>query len=567
MEYQFRLVCTMRYLLILCFVLIVTLFKCPEKPLEFTNPNDSLSDKHINSQIDVFQIHRIGLKKAEIKMHWDSIDEDVYEIHIYRYSFNNSDNAWKEDDFFQVPITSLIKDGSSDYVWNDTTLLFEHTYRYIFKSATNHSDESNKADTIDYFHGFCRPNEAVCDQLSDTSLRVKLPEYDDFADSIKYIWKSDSFITTLIDKANNIYHTLVCNDGSNDLSLNSIEIEYGVVIDGSTVWANVYQMNKTFEFNGITSLSAVRWSTSIFRIIWKYTGSPIVPNGFNVLVNGTTDTTISIDCQQNILDSVYYVYYGKESDKITCAIQPKTKYHVGEQSASIEICKLDSQYQDFYFVDIGYFSTGFYINLYETTNKVFVNWILQKSDSIKNIVRSELNFSETDFDRNFYCVPALVDKPVRGIPFDLAYQFAKNMNASLLTNDEWEIAARGSDNKSSRIYPWGDEYPSTDKVNYNNTLGNTLEVNSLQQGRVKINEYFNIYGAYHMAGNLMEWVDDSTSCYNLGKQAKKSSLSWRNCKGGSYDYPIEYLQISSGFCMPINSSSANVGFRLKKEKP
>ena len=62
---------------------------------------------------------------------------------------------------------------------------------------------------------------------------------------------------------------------------------------------------------------------------------------------------------------------------------------------------------------------------------------------------------------------------------------------------EWEKAARGPD---GRTFPWGEEI-SCEQANYAGCTYAAMPVDSLPAGASP-------YGAYHMAGNVMEWVSD-----------------------------------------------------------
>src|SRR5919109_370105 len=52
-----------------------------------------------------------------------------------------------------------------------------------------------------------------------------------------------------------------------------------------------------------------------------------------------------------------------------------------------------------------------------------------------------------------------------------------------------------------RTYPWGDDAPNNNLLNYNRNLGDTTEVGKYPDG-------VSPYGALDMAGNVWEWVAD-----------------------------------------------------------
>jgi formylglycine-generating enzyme required for sulfatase activity len=101
-------------------------------------------------------------------------------------------------------------------------------------------------------------------------------------------------------------------------------------------------------------------------------------------------------------------------------------------------------------------------------------------------------------DNLTYTDPLRVNDPVSGVNWDQGQAYCAFAHGRLPTEAEQEKAGRGPD---ANIYPWGNGAPGCDKLNFNNCLGKTTDVNRYPQGK-------SYYSTYDMAGNAFEWVAD-----------------------------------------------------------
>ncbi len=118
--------------------------------------------------------------------------------------------------------------------------------------------------------------------------------------------------------------------------------------------------------------------------------------------------------------------------------------------------------------------------------------------------------------------------PVTDVDWKQANDYAAWAGGRLPTEAEWEKACRGTD---KRIYPWGDQEPSAEKLNYYDSgLATWTNVGSYPVGA---------NGLFDMAGNVWEWTADwYSSGYYLNSPADNpkgvSHGDYRTLRGSSF---------------------------------
>jgi len=91
---------------------------------------------------------------------------------------------------------------------------------------------------------------------------------------------------------------------------------------------------------------------------------------------------------------------------------------------------------------------------------------------------------------------AKAQHPVVWVTWYDALAFCEWAKVRLPSDAEWEKAARGTD---KRLYPWGNQLPTPELANYDNTVRDTTAVMYYPKGQSP-------YGVYDMAGNTWEWI-------------------------------------------------------------
>ena len=134
---------------------------------------------------------------------------------------------------------------------------------------------------------------------------------------------------------------------------------------------------------------------------------------------------------------------------------------------------------------------AFWIDKTEVTNKMYALCVNAGACQLPSSMSS-------DTRKDYYGVSEFDDYPVIYVDWNKAKTYCEWAERRLPTEAEWEKAARGTD---VRTYPWGNDAPNSNLLNYDSKVGDTTEVGKYPAGA-------SIYGVLDMAGNVWEWVMD-----------------------------------------------------------
>lgn len=223
---------------------------------------------------------------------------------------------------------------------------------------------------------------------------------------------------------------------------------------------------------------------------------------------------------------------------------------------------------------------AFYIGKYEVTNGEYRKFRdSPEYDDVKfwpggRVVPKDQVSYWKDAHNHGGGTPGSDDYPVMGINWDCATAYCNWLSAKtgkkyhLPTEAEWEKAARGTD---GRRYPWGNTIdPSYARYTTDGPF-ETAEKVGTYNGEGKTHSNASPYGAYDMAGNMMEWCQDWYSRNYYSVSPKKNPKgpetgAYRVLRGGSFFVDaFETRSYAREAAWPSVQSFRMVGFRAARE--
>jgi formylglycine-generating enzyme required for sulfatase activity len=217
---------------------------------------------------------------------------------------------------------------------------------------------------------------------------------------------------------------------------------------------------------------------------------------------------------------------------------------------------------------------AFYISRFEVTNR---EWQRFRDDAGYDDVKFWPNGLVVPREQIPYwtqpnnhggATPGSDDYPVIGVNWDAATAYCAWLSAKtgkryrLPTEAEWEKAARGTD---GRRYPFGNSIDRTQaNFVYAQTFDTVMPVGSLTAGASP-------YGAFDMAGNLMEWTQDWYDRDYYAVSPRKNPKgpaagAFRVVRGGSFFVEAFELRATArSMAWPSFQAHRMIGFRPVRE--
>ena len=197
---------------------------------------------------------------------------------------------------------------------------------------------------------------------------------------------------------------------------------------------------------------------------------------------------------------------------------------------------------------------AFWIDQTEVTNVMYSKCV---QDGKCNPPTSTKSYTRADYYDN----SQFDNYPVIFISWHDADTYCSWADRRLPTEAEWEKAARGTD---ARAYPWGNDPPNTDLLNYKHAFEDTTVIGQFPKGASP-------YGALDMAGNVWEWTADwyGETYYAVSPESNPpgpESGTMRVMRGGAFGSQVHNVRSTFRFVSDPAETYAWVGFRCARDE-
>jgi formylglycine-generating enzyme required for sulfatase activity len=213
-------------------------------------------------------------------------------------------------------------------------------------------------------------------------------------------------------------------------------------------------------------------------------------------------------------------------------------------------CDPDNEYLHQIYLD------SYYIDTYEVSNAQYARCVAGAGCS------PPYNYGSNTRPA-YYDNPSFKDYPVVSISWMDARNYCLWAGKRLPTEAEWEKAVRGT--SDTRLYPWGDQHPDCSMANgFNMWTGEYCTDDTTQVGSYPLGA--SQYGAFDMAGNVAEWVND---WYQVDYYWNSPAVNPQGppdgtikiLRGGGWSTQFGTLQLSDRWPQSAGGAFNWVGFR------